>query len=115
MSNEVKKGELFIKEVIARLKCDEPEAKAAKIARKALSAVESQLAALRARKVDLENNLEDAKEALKNAKYPTEVFVSNQDYIKTIQSAQKACDNSQEELDAVNESITYFEELLASF
>lgn len=115
MSQEVKKGQLFIKQVVARLKGDDAEVQAAKISRKVLSAVDGQLAALRAKEVDMENALEDAKEALDNAKYPTVVFTNNQNYIQNIQSAQTNYDRAEEELTSVKESITYFENLLNSF
>lgn len=111
----MKKGELFIKEVINRLKGDDKEALAAKIARKALSAVEGQLAALKSNKVDLEGSLEDATELLLNAKYPVEMIKDNQQYIRGIKNAQDAKDKCEEELKNVDESIKYFEELLASF
>lgn len=115
MSNEVKKGQLFIKEVVSRLKGDDSEALASKIARKALSAVEGQLAALKAKQVDLENSLEDAQEALNNAKYPTEIFTSNQNYIENIKRAQERYDAAFDELESCKDSINYFNDLLNSF
>lgn len=115
MSNEIQKGKLFIAQVVAKLKGDDAEAKAAKNARKALSAVEGQLAALRAREVDLENNVEDANEALNNAKFPTELITSNTYYIASIQKAQSAYDTAVSSLDEVKESIVYFEKLLKTF
>lgn len=113
--NEVTKGKLFAKEVFARLKGDDAEAKAAKIARKALSAVEGQLASLNSKKVDLENNLEEAEEALKNNTYPVEIFTNNQGYIESILRAQRGVDVAKEELEAVNTAITYFTTLLSGF
>ena len=115
MSNEVKKGELFIREVVARLTGDGAEAKAAKISRKALSAVEGQLASLKAKVVDQENSLEDAQEALKTAKYPTEFPSSNQSYVDAILRAQRTVDENQANLDSTNKAIEYFEGLLKSF
>lgn len=115
MSNEVKKGTLFIKEVAARIKGDDAEAQAAKISRKALSAVEGQIAALKAKEVDLENSLEDAVDALNNAKFPIVVFTNNQNYINNIKTAQNNFDTAKEELESVRESITYFNSLLDSF
>lgn len=115
MSNEVKKGKTFIKEVIARLKGDDAEVKAAKISRKAISAVEGQLAALNSKKVDLENTVEDAAEFLNNAKYPIELISDNQSYIRGIEKAQKAYDEAVENLENVEQSIAYFTELLEKF
>lgn len=115
VNTTVKKGMSFAKEVLAKLKGDDAAALSEKIARKAVSAVEGQLAALRAKEVDLENNLEDANEGLYNAKYPTTVFTNNQYYIEGIQRAQSVVDLASEDLQAVRDSIKFFEELLASF
>jgi hypothetical protein len=115
MNTEIKKGKLFIAEVTARLKGDADGVLAAKIARKAISAVDSQLAALRAKEVDLENQLEDANESLKNAKYPIEMITDGQSYIKGIQRAQESLDKAKDDLNDVIDSIQYFETLLASF
>ena len=115
MANEVKKGKLFIKQVLSKIKGDNQEELAAKIARKAVSAVESQLAALRANEVDLEGDLEDAAELLDKALYPIEMITSGQEYISGIQRAHDAKAEAQEELEEVKESIIYFEALLASF
>ena len=115
MSSELKKGKAFIAEVTARLKGDTDGVLAAKIARKAISAVDSQLAALKAKEVDLENSLEDAKEALKNAKYPTEMITDGQSYIRGIQRSQESLDKANDDLKDVVDSIQYFETLSASF
>lgn len=110
-----KKGQLFVKEVVARIKGDDAEALANKIARKALSAVESQIAALNARQVDLENTVEDNQDKLKEAKFPTTMFSENASYIHTIKRAQDQLDASVADLEDVKESLKYFNELLKSF
>ena len=115
MSTEVKKGKLFIAQVVAKLKGDNNEELAIKISRKALSAVDSQLAALRAKEVDLEGTLEDATDALNEAKFPTTMITDNQAYIRGIQNAEKAKVEAEDNLNDVKESIKYFEGLLASF
>lgn len=115
MANEIKKGELFIKEVLARLTGDGHEALAAKISRKSISAIDSQLASLSSKQVDLENSLEDAVEALKIATYPTSVFSSNEDYVKGILRAQQSVDQAKENLEATNKAIEYFNKLLIKF
>jgi N-methylhydantoinase B/oxoprolinase/acetone carboxylase alpha subunit len=112
---EIKKGQLFIKQVVSKLKGDGVEELAAKIARKALSAVDSQLASLRSREVDLENSLDDANELLETAKFPVTMITDSHFYIKGIQRAQEAKDKAEEDLTNVKESIVYFETLLASF
>lgn len=115
MGNELTKGKLFLKEVVSRLKGDDAEAKGAKIARKAVSALEGQIASLNSKKVDLENNLEDAQEALSNATYPTEVFTNNQTYVQGILNAQQSVDQAKENLESTEKAITYFTSLLAKF
>lgn len=115
MENVIKKGQSFAKEVLARLKGDDAKAIAEKNARKAMSAVEGQLAALKAKEVDLENTLEDAQENLGNAKYPTEMITDNQYYIRNIQKAQELLNKAEEELADVKASIVYFTDLLKSF
>ncbi len=115
MANEVKKGQLFIQEVLAKLKGDGAEALAAKVGRKALSAFEGQIASLNSKKVDLENALEEAQEALDGATYPTTVFSSNQSYIDSILRAQKQVDEAQENLDSTNKALDYFNSKLAGF
>jgi hypothetical protein len=115
VTTEVKKGLLFIKEVSNKLKGDNVEALAAKISRKALSAVDGQIASLNSKKVDLENSLEEAQEALSEAIYPTTVFSSNEAYIQGILRAQKSVDQAQESLDATNEAHKYFTALVAKF
>jgi len=115
MANEVKKGELFIREVLAKLKGDGAEATAAKVGRKALSAFEGQIASLNSKKVDLENAVEEAEEALSSATFPTSVFSNNQSYIDGILSAQKSVDQAKENLESVNKALEYFNTKLASF
>lgn len=115
MSTEIKKGKLFVAQVVARLKGDDAEVLAAKIARKALSAVDAQLAALRAKEVDLEGALEDANERLTEAKFPTTMITDNSSYIRGIQAAQESKDQAETNLEDVKTSIKYFEALLKEF
>lgn len=115
MLNQIKKGQLFINQVIARLKGDNAEVLANKIARKGLSAVEGQLASLNSKRVDLESAVEDAEEALIAAKFPIELISSNEMYIKEILSAQNKLNNAKAELQATEEAIVYFTDLLNSY
>lgn len=115
MANELKKGELFIKEVVARLKGDGAEVTAAKVSRKALSAFEGQIAALKSKKVDQENAVEEAQEALDNATFPTSVFSNNQAYIDNILSAQGRLDQAKENLESTEKALQYFTEKLGGF
>lgn len=115
MSTQITKGKLFVQEVVARLKGDDAEAIGAKVARKGISAVEGQIAALKGLIVDQENALDDAKEVLGNATFPTALFIDSKLYCQTIVAAQEKVDAAQEKLDATNKSITFFEEVLAKF
>lgn len=115
MSTEVKKGKLFIQQVVAKLKGDNNEELATKIARKALTAVDAQLAALRAKEVDLEGSLEDANEALNDAKFPTTMITDNSAYIRNIQKAQENRDAAQDNLDDIKNSIKFFETLMKEY
>lgn len=102
----------FIKEVTARLKGDENGVIAAKVERKALSAINGQLAALKAKLVDDETSVEDAEEALNNAIYPTNVFTDNSYYVKTILARQEMLDSAVTSLESTKETIAYLENLV---
>ena len=102
----------FIQEVTARLKGDDAGVIAAKVERKALTAINSQLAALRAQLVDDETAVEDAQENLNNAIFPTAVFTDNRAYVNNIQDAQEALDVATDTLESTLETIAYFETLL---
>jgi hypothetical protein len=104
----------FIKEVTARLKGDEAGVVAAKVERKALSAINGQLAALKAKLVDDETAVEDAQEAFNVAVFPTTVFTDNRSYVSGIQRAQEVLDAKEAELESTKESIAYFEALLTN-
>ena len=104
----------FIKEVTARLKGDEAGVIAAKVERKAISAINGQLASLKAKLVDDETAVEDAEEALSNAIYPTNVFIDNSHYVKTILARQEMLDSAVTSLESTKETIAYLENLLST-
>ena len=114
IKTELKKTELFAKEVLAKLKGDGNEALANKIARKAISAFEGQIAALKAKEVDDENTVEDAQEAFANAIYPTSMFSDNKSYCQNIVFHQQLLDAANDILQQTKDSITFFEGLLNS-
>jgi hypothetical protein len=103
----------FIKEVTARLKGDEAGVVAAKVERKAQSAINGQLAALRAKLVDDETAVEDAEEAFNTAVFPTSVFTDNRHYVTQIQSANTRLEEAKDQLEATKEAIAFFEKLVA--
>lgn len=109
------KGQLFVKEVIARLKGDNAEATAANIARKAIAAIDGQIAGLNSKKIDQEIAVEDAQKALDNAIYPTEMFSTPAGYIQNIVKHQEALDLAEENLAATEKSIEYFSSILKKF
>jgi hypothetical protein len=104
----------FIKEVTARLKGDEQGVLAAKIERKANSAMKSQIAALTSHIVDAESAVEEAEERLQNALYPTQMITNNNDYIAGIKSAKENLDEKLAYLTDVKESLAFFEAKLES-
>lgn len=112
MENTGKKVNSFMKQVVARLKGDDNEVVAQKVARKAMSAMEGQIAALKAQVVDDEQRVEDAQEALDNAIYPTAVFSDNRAYCQRIADAQARLESAQETLKATQDSIDFFTALL---
>ena len=99
---------LLVKQIAAGIKGDDTTAQAVKIARKCVSSVKSQIAALEAQEVDREDALETALEGLENAQFPVKSFSTGQDYVNSIQRAQSAYDEAEESLHATRESITYF-------
>ena len=108
MANEVKKGVLFVKEVVARIKGDDAEVLGAKIARKAISAIEGQIAALQAKLVDAEDAVETATEQLKDAMYPSVMITDNKAYCDAIVRAQDNLQAKQTLLESVQHSIEVF-------
>jgi len=105
----------FVKQVKAQLTGDQNEVVALKNARKADSAVNGQLAALKSRLVDLEGTLEDKQEALHLVKFPKDLITNNQSFIRNIQEAQEALDDALTALLDVKDSIEYFENLATEY
>lgn len=101
----------FTKAVVLRIKGDEADAAAVKIERKAKSAFNSQISALEARKVDLEQKKEDADLALENAVYTDKPIENGEYYIQNIKAARTALDRVEEEVEAVIDSIEFYQAL----
>ena len=115
MANEVKKVSSFAKQVLAHLKGDGNEVLAQKIARKALNAYQSQVAALKSAEIDAELNLEDAVEKLDAAKFPTAMITDGQMYCQNVINAQGRVADATDELADVRDSIETFEALIKEF
>lgn len=105
----------FVKEVVARLKGDTTTVVAEKNYRKATAAIGGQIAALKAKLVEEEGRVEDAKEALDAAKYPTDLITDVSSYVKNIKAKQDAYDAAKESHQAVVETLEYYSKLLAGF
>lgn len=103
----------FVSEVTGRINGEGAEIVASKVGRKAKSAFEGQIAALKAELVDNEGEVEDAKEALGNAIYPTTTFTDNKTYCQNVSRAQEAVDRAIATQAATQESIEFFEKMLA--
>lgn len=102
-----------MKEILARITGDDNEALAAKIARKAISALEGQVAALNAKLVDDENLVEDRQEALEKAIYPSEMITDNRAYCSNIARCQESLDHAKKQVETTKESTAYFLDLLS--
>ena len=101
----------FMREVMARMKGDTPKAVAEKNYRTADAALTCQIAVLKGKQVKDENAVEDAKEALKNAQYPTDPISDTEQYIENIQKKQVNVDSAQKTLNDTNHSIAYFSKM----
>ncbi len=112
MANEIAKGTLFFKEVLARVKGDDAEATAAKVARKAISAITAQISAQKAQLVDDEQAVEDSVEKFNNVLYPSHVPSDNKRYCAAVADAQASVDSAQAKLESTQKSIKFFESLL---
>lgn len=101
----------FVKQVLAKLTGDGNQAIALKNARKADSAVNSQLAALKAQQVDCETKVEEAEEAYLSAKYPHEPIRDNSSYVTSVKRAYENLEAAKESKESVDKSIEFFEQL----
>lgn len=113
MTAAEKKAKLFVNQVLARLKGDNDEALATKIARKALSNIQGQIAALEAKLVNDEIQVEEAQEALDTRVYPTTLQgVEPSSYAANIQQADYNLKVAVENQKATQDSIEFFKNLL---
>jgi chromosome segregation ATPase len=102
----------FAQTLLALVKGDKDEQLALHNERRAASAIKKQIHSLEDRKTSLEEELEDANDKLKEAKYPTTYKLGeNSNYCSNIKTAQEKVDTIQEEIKNIEESIKYFEGL----
>lgn len=109
------KVSLFVKETISRLKGDDTSVIAIKNYRKAEAALKSQVANLEAAVVDQESTVENAEDALANAKFPVNLITDNTSYLRGIKNAQESLDAAKSVLSNTKDNITYFKTVLADF
>lgn len=105
----------YYKQMLGFLKGDNAQVIAAKNERKSNSAIQGQLAALRAKQVDDESRVEDTQEALTKAYFPTDLITDNGYYIRNIIRAKEALDTASTTLTSTKDSITFFEGLAKDF
>jgi hypothetical protein len=105
----------YLREVGARLKGDEKQVIAEKNYRKATSAINGQIAALKAKEVNDEDAVENATDVLNSIKYPTTLIHTPQAYVRDVVSAQETLDAAKASLEATRASIKFNEDLLEDF
>lgn len=103
----------FQDKVTSLIKGEDAADQASKIERKVKSAFASQLAALASAKVGAELKVEDAEAALDSVLYPITPTFSSDGYILGVKRAQENVDAAEEELKVVEESIVFYDALVA--
>lgn len=111
----IKNAESFVKETIARMKGDTDEALAQRNYRKAVSTINQQLAARESSKIEAEETIDDAKEALNKAKYPDTKITDGNSYLMNISEAKYNLESAQENLNDIKEEIKELESLKKEF
>lgn len=102
----------FVSIVLAKLTGDKAKEIALRNEKKARAALRGQISALESEQVNLDEKLEDAREAFNNALYPAAPIESSEAYIESIVRAQENVDCAEENLaDNIN-SIEFYKSLL---
>ena len=114
-STAVEEGKLFIETVMAKLTGNKDQAIASRNARLAISATKGQISGLEGALVKAEIDVENKKEELANAKYPTVNINDAEAYIQNIANKQNSLDDAEQKLEDVKESIVYFEKQFDEF
>lgn len=109
----MKEVSTFMSIVLAKLTGDKAAEIAARNEKKARAALKGQISSLESEQVNLEEKVEDCKEALENAIYRTEPINSSEAYINGIADAQEDLDEAEEALEDNKNSIEYYKNLLA--
>jgi uncharacterized protein (DUF111 family) len=99
---------LFLKQVVARIKGDDAKTKAVRITRKCLSAIKAQIASLESEAENAKIRLEDAEEKMKGAIYPDRLFENSVDYLQSIAHAHDEVEKARQRWEAIQQSIRFF-------
>jgi len=108
----IKKIKSFVEETKARINGDEAAVISEKNRRKAESAIKSQIAALEAKLVDDETDLENSLEAYENCIYPTTRITDNKAYAANIIKAKADQEKAEKILQLTKDSISFYNNLL---
>lgn len=100
----------FKNKVVSKIKGDEAEVVATRVESRAKAAFAGQVAALAASKVEAGIKLDDAKLALEDAFYPAG-DINGSTYIQNIKLAQAKADAALDAVEAIDESIEYYQDL----
>jgi hypothetical protein len=112
MSKTVETLSKFVAATIAFLSGDTDTVLALKNERLAKASIKGQLSALEGALVEAEVSVENAKDNLSKAIYPSVIISSQQQYIKNIVECQEALDNAEDRLKDIQKSIDYSNNLL---
>lgn len=105
----------FAKQALALLTGDTDKAIVLANERKCNSALESQISVLKGKVVDQEEAVNEAKEALNKAKFPTTRVDNREYYLQQVVRAQERLDKAEEDLAETNEKIAYWRALSEEF
>lgn len=105
----------FYNECKARITGDQDEVIILRNERKANSGLKNQLASLDLEKVNAEEQIENAKEKLADAKFPKTPIEDVSSYLQSVKDAQQEVDNAVEALEDIEESIAYWSNLKDEF
>jgi len=103
----------FVAATIAFITGDTDTATALKNERLAQASIKGQLSALEGALVNAEVEVENAKESLTKAIYPTKLIESQSGYYEHIVCCQEKLNESEEKLKNIQDSIEYAKKLLA--
>lgn len=101
----------YAKTLLAMLTGDQDLALATYNERKASAAIDRNISNLKTQLVDDECVLQEAQEALKEAKYPKYKISQGHDYCGNLLNYKEKVEKAQDRIDSTKVSIEYFEEL----